>query len=135
MGSRPSRCRTNRLPAEDPPAGQVVAGVHQGVVPARHLGQGRATPVVPELTQVLGEPGDLPGQRGHRAPELSERDVVVGAVPGPQLQLLPRRSEEHTSELQSRVDLVCRLLLEKKKAPNFNTPTWTIKDASCPDIV
>src|SRR5207247_8499427 len=25
------------------------------------------------------------------------------------------RSEEHTSELQSRVDLVCRLLLEKKK--------------------
>src|SRR6266496_4782869 len=31
-------------------------------------------------------------------------------VPGPQ-----RRSEEHTSELQSRRDLVCRLLLEKKK--------------------
>src|SRR5438067_5878420 len=27
-----------------------------------------------------------------------------------------RRSEEHTSELQSRFDLVCRLLLEKKKA-------------------
>src|SRR5207247_11176631 len=31
--------------------------------------------------------------------------------PGPALD----RSEEHTSELQSRVDLVCRLLLEKKK--------------------
>src|SRR2546421_8884124 len=28
-----------------------------------------------------------------------------------------RRSEEHTSELQSRSDLVCRLLLEKKKRP------------------
>src|SRR5690349_23176933 len=28
------------------------------------------------------------------------------------------RSEEHTSELQSRRDLVCRLLLEKKKSPN-----------------
>src|SRR5437868_7302490 len=28
---------------------------------------------------------------------------------------LPLRSEEHTSELQSRFDLVCRLLLEKKK--------------------
>src|SRR5207247_8086351 len=28
---------------------------------------------------------------------------------------LRERSEEHTSELQSRVDLVCRLLLEKKK--------------------
>src|SRR5438105_5572194 len=31
-----------------------------------------------------------------------------------------RRSEEHTSELQSRVDLVCRLLLEKKKQQNNN---------------
>src|SRR5699024_12154150 len=29
--------------------------------------------------------------------------------------LLTTRSEEHTSELQSRFDLVCRLLLEKKK--------------------
>src|SRR5258707_9350729 len=31
-------------------------------------------------------------------------------------RLLRRRSEEHTSELQSRQYLVCRLLLEKKKA-------------------
>src|SRR5438874_4122587 len=30
------------------------------------------------------------------------------------------RSEEHTSELQSRRDLVCRLLLEKKKENNGN---------------
>src|SRR5438067_8665821 len=30
------------------------------------------------------------------------------------------RSEEHTSELQSRFDLVCRLLLEKKKKINFS---------------
>src|SRR5699024_12542352 len=29
-----------------------------------------------------------------------------------------KRSEEHTSELQSRFDLVCRLLLEKKKKTN-----------------
>src|SRR5690349_23534362 len=34
--------------------------------------------------------------------------LIVGA-------LSPLRSEEHTSELQSRRDLVCRLLLEKKK--------------------
>src|SRR5438105_11108042 len=32
---------------------------------------------------------------------------------------LKTRSEEHTSELQSRVDLVCRLLLEKKNAPDY----------------
>src|SRR5438094_7099984 len=31
-----------------------------------------------------------------------------------------RRSEEHTSELQSPYDLVCRLLLEKKKKKNKN---------------
>src|SRR2546422_4467231 len=31
------------------------------------------------------------------------------------LQIRNRRSEEHTSELQSRLHLVCRLLLEKKK--------------------
>src|SRR5690349_23986847 len=34
-----------------------------------------------------------------------------------------RRSEEHTSELQSRRDLVCRLLLEKKKQRKCPTPT------------
>src|SRR2546422_4538592 len=33
------------------------------------------------------------------------------------------RSEEHTSELQSRLHLVCRLLLEKKKQPNCQTAT------------
>src|SRR5690348_17790425 len=33
------------------------------------------------------------------------------------------RSEEHTSELQSPVHLVCRLLLEKKKKNRANTPT------------
>src|SRR5690606_40255668 len=33
----------------------------------------------------------------------------------PELSLLLARSEEHTSELQSRENLVCRLLLEKKK--------------------
>src|SRR5699024_12818208 len=31
------------------------------------------------------------------------------------------RSEEHTSELQSRFDLVCRLLLEKKKTQKYTT--------------
>src|SRR6266536_6572514 len=38
------------------------------------------------------------------------------------------RSEEHTSELQSRVDIVCRLLLEKKKKQKkFKTP-WKLLD-------
>src|SRR2546429_6242333 len=33
------------------------------------------------------------------------------------------RSEEHTSELQSRLHLVCRLLLEKKKRMQMQSPT------------
>src|SRR5256885_8959510 len=35
-----------------------------------------------------------------------------------ELKLIGRRSEEHTSELQSPCNLVCRLLLEKKKHTN-----------------
>src|SRR5690349_23825025 len=38
-----------------------------------------------------------------------------------------RRSEEHTSELQSRRDLVCRLLLEKKKKKTYLSRTRTIQ--------
>src|SRR5438874_10057432 len=45
--------------------------------------------------------------------------IVLGNPPyadvGERSQLPQFRSEEHTSELQSRRDLVCRLLLEKKK--------------------
>src|SRR3712207_8269224 len=48
--------------------------------------------------------------------------VVRDAVPLEEHEiLLLERSEEHTSELQSRQYLVCRLLLEKKKKKNFYT--------------
>src|SRR3712207_6888881 len=46
-----------------------------------------------------------------------ERDV--GVNPSRLLQRLLDRSEEHTSELQSRQYLVCRLLLEKKNNNNI----------------
>src|SRR2546428_2531365 len=45
------------------------------------------------------------------------KPVAAGCVKG----LLSSRSEEHTSELQSRSDLVCRLLLEKKKRTKHST--------------
>src|SRR5439155_15829522 len=49
-------------------------------------------------------------------PERACRTSPGIALPHAALPLLPRsRSEEHTSELQSRGHLVCRLLLEKKK--------------------
>src|SRR5690348_17805024 len=51
---------------------------------------------------------------GHRVPH--RREVDDGRHAGQVLeQDARRRSEEHTSELQSPVHLVCRLLLEKKK--------------------
>src|SRR3989440_1906271 len=50
-------------------------------------------------------------------PGIGEKIARVGISGGggDASDLLPDRSEEHTSELQSRSDLVCRLLLEKKK--------------------
>src|SRR5436309_12164415 len=41
--------------------------------------------------------------------------VFVGTAMNRPAQAIAPRSEEHTSELQSRENLVCRLLLEKKK--------------------
>src|SRR2546429_3194321 len=46
--------------------------------------------------------------------ELVSRATMRGAVPEA-VNVTNDRSEEHTSELQSRLHLVCRLLLEKKK--------------------
>src|SRR5437868_10647898 len=44
------------------------------------------------------------------------------------------RSEEHTSELQSRFDLVCRLLLEKKKKKITKQPTLSNKKSITSNI-
>src|SRR6185295_19898716 len=46
------------------------------------------------------------------------RQPAAGPRHGPHARDRPARSEEHTSELQSRQYLVCRLLLEKKKKKN-----------------
>src|SRR3712207_7778404 len=57
-----------------------------------------------------------------REGDCAVHDLHVGLPPGPEplrqhalVEQHPLRSEEHTSELQSRQYLVCRLLLEKKK--------------------
>src|SRR2546428_8984981 len=57
-------------------------------------------------TEILREIGDR--RLKHIVPK--RRDLAIGGC---------WRSEEHTSELQSRSDLVCRLLLEKKKKRTF----------------
>src|SRR2546422_8393877 len=55
-----------------------------------------------------------------------QRDDTGGCLPGQEPLITPisdhpYRSEEHTSELQSRLHLVCRLLLEKKKSGDTAT--------------
>src|SRR2546422_2131731 len=49
------------------------------------------------------------------APERGLKQAAVSSPPAPPQAPSRQRSEEHTSELQSRLHLVCRLLLEKKK--------------------
>src|SRR5947209_16864387 len=69
---------------------------------------------------LAGDPDDP--QRPDRARDRlrDAADLRVDALPHP-LEL-PARSEEHTSELQSRQYLVCRLLLEKKKQEQQDDP-------------
>src|SRR5438270_8841014 len=65
------------------------------------------------------------GTRG-LPPAISARGASDAGAPRGRCRRLPgrrprgRRSEEHTSELQSQSNLVCRLLLEKKKKKNKN---------------
>src|SRR5687768_18162725 len=68
--------------------------------------------------------GDARRQRrlalGQRRPQVG---TLAGEQAGEQAAVGGQsRSEEHTSELQSRLHLVCRLLLEKKKSPSFTSP-------------
>src|SRR2546426_11788760 len=50
--------------------------------------------------------------------KLTKGPNTMWDAPGMQRIKIPGRSEEHTSELQSPCNLVCRLLLEKKKKQN-----------------
>src|SRR5256885_12281581 len=76
----------------------------------------RSLIVFPDGAAPRGSRGEgLCARRGHRAIGVvydPERERYGNYVP----TILPeRRSEEHTSELQSPCNLVCRLLLEKQK--------------------
>src|SRR5207249_198368 len=70
-----------------------------------------------------GEHGAAAAER-HPAAARPE-DAVGQPVERPREPARQRRSEEHTSELQSRFDLVCRLLLEKKnERTSARTASW-----------
>src|SRR3712207_7941921 len=78
-----------------------------------------ALPIYPERARAVA----VRAARVHRGAPAARAGPGVGRPPGQHAHgrrerraaLRPRRSEEHTSELQSRQYLVCRLLLEKKK--------------------
>src|SRR2546429_7248452 len=89
-----------RLTGEPDDLAQAVRRFDPGAVRAQQIRHS-------ELTQLAGRPGHL---------RVRCREQVEAADHGV-------RSEEHTSELQSRLHLVCRLLLEKKH---------TRKDSACP---
>src|SRR5438105_7234431 len=68
----------------------------------------------PSLATVRDYLPNADHEQENREVERREMTDLEGVVPLPGArELLAERSEEHTSELQSRVDLVCRLLLEK----------------------
>src|SRR2546422_5450258 len=88
----------------------------------------RSTPF--PYTPLSRPPAAAPSPPPAAAPEPPPPAPVVAAEPPAAPPALtdalppaaPVRSEEHTSELQSRLHLVCRLLLEKKKSPTLHIP-------------
>src|SRR5690349_21967447 len=80
-----------------------------------------SSPTLPSPLSPTRRSSDLNcGSAPTRAPARWCRCACTGNSPTTQTAWCCRscRSEEHTSELQSRRDLVCRLLLEKKKDDN-----------------
>src|SRR5437868_7479928 len=91
--------------------------VHRSVLPLRYTTIFRSAPAAPgavdgpQAVTVLAVPaatGDPPDW-----PYALDRPAAPAAAPRP-VRLVPFRSEEHKSELQSRFDIVCSLLYEKK---------------------
>src|SRR5260221_9382642 len=89
-------------------------------------------------TTLFRSPSRIRGAAGRSGPFRSERVAPqfiftmqdVRKVHPPNKEV---RSEEHTSELQSHSDLVCRLLLEKKKKPTHpDAPPLTRSLLKCP---
>src|SRR3989442_11344500 len=64
--------------------------------------------------------GVVGAAHGEQRAELAIRAAVLESR-------VPHRSEEHTSELQSRPHLVCRLLLEKKKRKSVDSVSETFE--------
>src|SRR5438094_6048832 len=82
-------------------------------------------------TTLFRSPGPRPrtGRPGAQGAAEDRLDRDTHGVRGPAHHEC--RSEEHTSELQSPYDLVCRLLLEKKKTPTNATRLICVNRRNC----
>src|SRR5438105_5295364 len=102
---------TQAMIAHRPRVGRFTAEVWATVIrsPIVHLRAGTANTSV-AMASPKSRVEALPPMSGVRGSDLARTIEMAFST--------LRRSEEHTSELQSRVDLVCRLLLEKKKKIN-----------------
>src|SRR5260221_9464285 len=124
-----------------PPGSHLAKAASHEILPARFRAETpmrRRTPSMAQGTATRISRRPVAPQNGDATHELAVNDarssagfadpVFILALPRsfssvvcgmlgqhPQMYGLPERSEEHTSELQSHSDLVCRLLLEKKK--------------------
>ena len=84
---------------------EIQRAANEGIYQIRGLGAKRKVPDFDDLV-FLGASMSRYPLEGYR--ETCNTSVILGD-----------RSEEHTSELQSRLHLVCRLLLEKKKKTHY----------------
>src|SRR3712207_8420472 len=93
----------------------------------------RSRVVVPAVEVALELEDRRPAGGGPCQAHCQQRRLRAGGRELDQLgrgDQLADRSEEHTSELQSRQYLVCRLLLEKKKTPRYRAPASTHASSS-----
>src|SRR2546426_11536821 len=112
-----------------------------------HLGQGIESQLAQHLLRLLARPLAV-GDDGDRGTEQRLRGLAREARMVDRVQLLEQiaavdehavlradtlvRSEEHTSELQSPCNLVCRLLLEKKKKKREKSDPVRVADTAIP---
>src|SRR5256885_2806930 len=75
-----------------------------------------------------------PGVSMRRMSPAARRSETLDGNGEPFNTLAPGRSEEHTSELQSPCNLVCRLLLEKKKIVTITLPRTNLNPRSAPTM-
>src|SRR5260221_4609456 len=106
--------------ARDPPPTYTKSPFGENVSPSQPSSTGaRPISFSAATSTMLIEGGLYPPLSASRNLPSGESAVDIGSVPTATWWPATRRSEEHTSELQSHSDLVCRLLLEKKKKKNM----------------